>query len=69
MHRFRKFLLKQGRKEVLEMLYKYREAFSLRDEIGLCPNIEVEVDVTDRFPFYKTVTMLERRTRLLLIKK
>ena len=28
----------------MEMLYKYREAFSLRDEIGTCPNIEVEIE-------------------------
>ena len=34
------------------MLYKYREAFSLRDEIGTCPNIEVEIDVTDKSPFF-----------------
>ena len=33
------------------MLYKYKEAFSLRDEIGTCPNIEVEIDVTDKSPF------------------
>ena len=35
------------------MLYKYRESFSLRDEIGTCPNIEVEIDVTDKLPFFK----------------
>ena len=29
------------------MLYKYREAFSLMDEIGTCLNIEMEIDVTD----------------------
>ena len=34
------------------MLYKYREAFSLRDEIGTCPNIEVEIDVTEKSPFF-----------------
>ena len=34
------------------MLFKYREAFSLRDEIGTCPNIEVEIDVTDKSPFF-----------------
>ena len=28
------------KKEVMDMLYKYKEAFSLRDEIGTCPNIE-----------------------------
>ena len=27
--------------KVMVMLYKYKEAFSLRDEIGTCPNIEV----------------------------
>ena len=30
------------------MLYKNKEVFSLRDEIGTCPNIEVE---TDKSPF------------------
>ena len=37
---------------VRELLYKYKDAFSLRDEIGLCPNIEIEIDVTDRSPFF-----------------
>ena len=36
----------------MDMLFKYREAFSLRDEIGTCPNIEVEIDVTDKSPFF-----------------
>ena len=34
------------------MLYKYKETFSLRDEIGTCPNIEVEIDVTDKSPLF-----------------
>ena len=34
------------------MLYQYKEAFSLRDEIGTCPNIEVGIDVTDKPPFF-----------------
>ena len=34
------------------MLYKYKEAFSLRDEIGTCPNMEVEIEVTDKSPFF-----------------
>ena len=33
-------------------LYEYQDAFSLRDEIGTCPNIEVEIDVTDKRPFF-----------------
>ena len=35
----------------MEMLYKYKDAFSSRDEIGTCSNIEVEIDVTDKLPF------------------
>ena len=37
--------------KVMDMLYKYKEAFNLRDEIGTCPNIEVEIKVTDKSPF------------------
>ena len=48
-------LTKEENKEVMDMLYKYRDAFSLRDEIGTCLNSEVEIDVTDKSPFYKTI--------------
>ena len=47
------------KKEVMEILYKYREAFSLRDEIGPCPNIEVEIDITDKSPFLVTCSLAE----------
>ena len=39
------------KKEVMDMLYKYKEAFSLRDEIGTFPNIGIEIDVMDKSPF------------------
>ena len=45
-------LSKEEKKEVMDMLYRYREAFSLRDEIGTCPNIEVEIDVPNKSPFF-----------------
>ena len=45
-------LSKEEKKEVMDMLYRYREAFSLRDEIGTCPNIEVKIDITDKSPFF-----------------
>ena len=32
------------------MIYEYMEAFSLRDEIGTHPNLEI--DVTDKTPFF-----------------
>ena len=44
--------MEEEKKEVMEMLYKYKEAFSLRGEIGTCPNIEVEIDVTVRSPYF-----------------
>ena len=36
----------------MDMLNKYKDAFSLRDEICTCPNTEVEIDVTDESPFF-----------------
>ena len=45
-------LNKEEKVKVMDMLYKYKEAFSLRDEIGTCPNIEVEIEVTDKSPFF-----------------
>ena len=36
----------------MDMLYRYKEAFSLRDEIGTCSNIEVEIDVVDNTLFF-----------------
>ena len=35
------------KEEVIDMLYKYEE-YLVWDEIGTCPNIEVEIDVTDK---------------------
>ena len=32
------------RKQVMEMLYEYKDTFSLRDEIGMCPNIEANIE-------------------------
>ena len=45
-------LSQSQKKEVIDMLYKYKDAFHLRDEIDTCPNIEVEIDVTDKYPFF-----------------
>ena len=45
-------LTKIEQKQVRDLLYQYKDAFSLRDEIGLCPNIEIEINVTDKSPFF-----------------
>ena len=39
------------RKGVMDMLYKYKEAFCLREEIGISPNIDIEINIMDKAPF------------------
>ena len=41
-----------GKQKLRNLIYDYKEAFSLRDEIGTCPNIKVEKDVTDNSQFF-----------------
>ena len=43
---------KEEKVKVMDMIFKYKEAFSLRDKIGTCPNIKVDIDVTDKSPFF-----------------
>ena len=43
---------KEEKVKGMDMLFKYKEAFSLRDEIGTCPNIKVDIDITDKSPFF-----------------
>ena len=45
-------LTKTEKTQVRDLLYKYKDVFSLRDEIGLCLNIKIEIDVTDKSPFF-----------------
>ena len=45
-------LTKLQKKEVRSLIYEYKDMFSLRDEIGTSPNIEVEIDITDKSPFF-----------------
>ena len=40
------------KKEVRDIFYNYKDTFSLRDEMGTCPNTELEVDVMDKMPFF-----------------
>ena len=40
------------RKQVMEMLYDYKDVFSLRDEIGMCLSIEVNIEVPGNPQFF-----------------
>ena len=48
-------LTEEEKEEVMKMLYEYRDTFILRDEIGTCPNIEVEIMLQINHYFYKTI--------------
>ena len=40
------------KKRLMNVVKKYKKAFSLRDEIGECPNIRLKIDVIDDSPFF-----------------
>ena len=45
-------LTKWEKQKLRSLIYDYKDAFSLRDRIGTCPNIKVEIDVMDNSPFF-----------------
>ena len=57
------------RKQVMEILYEYKDVFSLRDEIGMCPNIEVNIEVTDKSPFFIRPYHVKEEGRAVLDKE
>ena len=57
------------KKEVMDMLYKYKGAFSLRDEIGTCPSIKVEIDVMDKLPFFIRPYYVKEEDKTLIDKE
>ena len=40
------------KRSLYKVLAKYKDAFSLRDEIGLCHNMEIELELNDETPFF-----------------
>ena len=51
------------------MINEYKDAFSLRDQIGTCPNIEIVIDVTDRKPFFITPYHIREEDKRILDKE
>ena len=45
-------LMDMVKMKVRDMLYEYRDAFSLRDGLGMCLDIEEEIDAMDKTPFF-----------------
>ena len=53
----------------MDMLYKYKDAFNLRDEIDTCPNTEVEIDVTDKSPLFIKSYHVKEEDKIILDKE
>ena len=66
---YKSCLMEKEKKEVMDMLYKYKKAFSLRDEIGTCPNIELWINVTDRSPFFIRPYHIKEEDKILIDKE
>ena len=62
-------LTKVEKTQVRDLLYKYKDAFSLRDEIGLCPNIKIEIDITDRSSFFIRPFHTNEEVKIILDKE
>ena len=45
-------LSRKEKSRLMKMLIKYRDAFSLRDEIGECPNLKADIKVINESPFF-----------------
>ena len=45
-------LTREEKEEVMDLIVAYKKAFSLRDEIGKCPDIKVNIEVNDPFTFF-----------------
>ena len=57
------------KEQVMEMLYDYKDVFSLRDEIDMCLNIEVNIEVTDNSPFFIIPYHIKKEDRTVLDKE
>ena len=51
------------------MLYNYKDTFSLRDEVGICPSIKVETDVMDKYSFFIRPYQVKEEGKTLLDKE
>ena len=45
-------LTSKGKAKLMKLILRYRDAFSLRDEIGTCPNLTADIKVIDESPFF-----------------
>ena len=62
-------LNKEEKVKVMNMLFKYKEAFSLRNEIGTYPNTKVEIEVADKSPFFIRPYHMRKKDKAIMDKE
>ena len=62
-------ITEKQKQALYKILLKYREAFSLRDEIGLCPNMEVKLELKDKTPFYIRPFPIKEEEKIIVDKE
>ena len=45
-------LTSKEKAKLMKLILRYRDAFSLRDEIRACPNLKADIKVIDELPFF-----------------
>ena len=56
-------------KQIMDIIYKYKDTFSLRDEVCTCPNIDVEIDITDKSSFFIILYYIKEEDKNILDKE
>ena len=46
------YLTSKEKAKLMKLILRYREAFSLRDEIGACPNLTADIQVIEESSFF-----------------
>ena len=66
---YKSCLTESEKKEVRDMIYKYKDVFGLRDEIDTCPNIKIDIDVMDKTPFFIRPYHIRRQENIIKINE
>ena len=62
-------LTQKEKEELKDKLYRYKEAVSIRKEIGTCSNIEVEQNVVEKTPYFIRPYHVKKEDRQILDKE
>ena len=62
-------LYNKDKEEFLAMIDNFHDVFSLRDEIGTCPFIEVHLKLKDKTPFFVQPYLMHEEQKKVIQKR